>query len=154
MFVEKQTNSTNLLVHLRLYYYSWYNYLFLSQLFACRAVLRSSMRRRAPVTEFTDRSWALFSVATSKSSLLTFFQDFISNEFEIKLVLSGMSPKITDFCLFSVENLTRSRKNGTCHFGSTLLRRSDSLPPRFVHWRAHVAFSELLALVFGSTGKF
>ena len=97
---------------------------------------------------------ALFSPAELKSSLHLFFRDFISNEFQINKVLWGGRPKIAIFRLISEEGTSPDHEKGYMALWGTPLERSDSLPPRFVHWRVRVAFLELLAFVFGPTRKF
>ena len=87
---------------------------------------------RSTVTEFAGRSHALFRVTTRKTTLPRLFWDFFSNDFQIKKVLLGMSPKIAIFRP-KCEARTSSkwcnlRKNDTRHLAAAWC----SVPPRFL----------------------
>ena len=81
------------------------------------------------VTEFTGRSWALLSVATSNYFFQFVKVDFISNDFQIKLVLYHVCPIIAIFCLFSerVSFFDRSRSQKRIHGASRAVSRNVTL---------------------------
>ena len=81
------------------------------------------------VTEFTGRSWALLSLATSNYFFQFLKVDFIGNENQIKIVLYSMSPKIAIFCSISVRvsffDLSKTQKR--IHGASWVVPRNVTL---------------------------